>query len=73
MVLPACTPQEHHNQHCLGWVGAESPREWRIGCVLLCAFFQNYGLRGGFKPSLNCNRADKFDRSAQLLVSKIQQ
>ena len=54
---PARIPQEHRNQHPLGWVGAELPREWRIGCILLCAFFQNYCLREGFKASLNCDWA----------------
>ena len=36
----------------------------------VCAFFRNYGLWGGFKASLNCNRSDEFDRSAQSLASK---
>jgi hypothetical protein len=68
---PARTPQAHHNQPWLGWVGAKSPREWRIGSVLLCAFFKNYGLRGGFKASLNSDWADEFDRSARSLASTI--
>jgi hypothetical protein len=37
--------------------GAESPRERRSGCVLWCAFFWNYGRRGYFKASLNCDQA----------------
>ena len=31
---------------------------------------KNYGRRGGFKASLNCNRVDKFDRSTWSLASK---
>ena len=72
MVPPALTPKTHHNQPRFGSVGAESPREWRSGCVLWCAFFRNYGRRGGFKASLNCVRADEFDRSARSLASNIQ-
>ncbi len=71
MIPPASTPEEHHNQHCLGWVGAESPREWRIGCILLCAFFGIMACGGGFKVLLNCDRVNEFDRSARSLASKI--
>jgi hypothetical protein len=67
---PALTPFKHHNQLRFGSVGAESPRERRSGCVLWRAFFRNYGQRGGFKASLNCHRADEFDRSARSLASK---
>ena len=70
---PALTPKKHHNQPRLGSVGAESPRERRSGCVLWRAFFRNYGQRGGFKASLNCHRADEFDRSARSLASKTAQ
>jgi hypothetical protein len=31
---PTCTPQTHHNQPWLGWVGVESARGWRSDCVL---------------------------------------
>ena len=38
---PARTPQSHHNQPRLGWVGAESARGWRSGCVLcFCIFLE---------------------------------
>jgi hypothetical protein len=70
MVPPALTPKKHHNQPRIGSVGAESPRERRSGCIFWRAFFRNYGQRGGFKASLNCHRADKFDRSARSLASK---
>jgi hypothetical protein len=33
-----------------------------------CAFFWNYGQRWDFKASLNCDRADEFDRSARSLA-----
>ncbi len=70
MDLPALTPLKHHNQPQFGSVGAESPRERRSGCVLWRAFFLNYGQRGDFKASLNCDQADEFYPSAQLLASK---
>ena len=60
----------HHNQPRLGSVGAELTRERRSGSVLWRAFFRNYGQQGGFKASLNCHRADKFDRCARSLASK---
>ncbi len=69
MGLPARTPQTHHNQTRLGWVGAESARGWRSGCVLWCAFFWNFGQRGFLMASLNCDRAGKFDHSTRLLAS----
>ena len=67
------TSQRHHNQPRLGSVGAELTRGLRSGCGLWCAFFQNYGRRGGFKASLNCNRVDEFDRSARSTTSTTQQ
>ena len=67
---PALTPLKHHNQPRFGSVGAESPRERRSGCVLWRALFWNYGRRGDFKASLNCDQADELYCSARLLASK---
>jgi hypothetical protein len=67
---PARTPQRHHNQPLIGWVGAESSRGLRSGCVLWCAFFRIMAGGGGFKASLNCNRVDEFDQSSWSLASK---
>ena len=36
----AHTPQRHPNQPRIGWVGAESSRGLRSGCVLWCEFFR---------------------------------
>ena len=62
---------KHHNQTRFGSVGAESLRKHRSGCVLWRAFFWNYGRRGDFMASLNCDQADELDRSTQSLASQI--
>ncbi len=67
---PALTPLKNHNQPWFGSVGAELPRERRSGCDLWRAYFWYYGRRWDFKASLNCNRADEFDRSARSLAKK---
>jgi hypothetical protein len=67
---PALTPLKHHNQPRFVSIGAESPRERRSGCILWRAFFRNYGRRGDFKASLNCDQADEFYHFARLLASK---
>ncbi len=68
---PTCTPQTHHNQPRLSWVGAESARGWGSGCVLWCAFFWNFGRRVIFTASLICNRAGKFCCSTRSLASTV--
>ncbi len=63
------TPQSTSVRLGGGWIAQGTVKRLHfVACI-----FRNYGLRGGFKASLNCNWADEFDRSARSLASNIWQ